>query len=280
MLPAGDAFLQTQGGNNNPYNQDNPTSWIDRDRLRANREIFRVVCRLIAFQKAHPSLCRSRFWRAEGRQGYGGGAVYSGYSLSRHTGEGTGEGRPIQRLGLFWRHGRLGVQAEEKSMPRDYHHYDGSTPVQGEHPHARHGAHPAQTAGDPMAHNHDKHAGHSPEMFRHRFWLSSLLTLPILYFDQHVQAWFGYQAVAFPGAAWVQPLLSVGLYLYGGVVFVQGASRALEHLAALLPLGPTAWWESALRTSRSATCRWETASSFVPVSKFPRTAWCWRAPPV
>src|SRR5919201_1425056 len=144
-------------------------------------------------------------------------------------------------------------------MNRDHQHHDGSTPVQGEHPHTRHEAHPAQTAGDHMTHDYDKHAGHSPEMFRNRFWLSALLTLPILYFDRHFQAWFGYQAVAFPGAAWVQPLLSVALYLYGGGVFVQGAirelkirqpgmmtligmasvqgaSRALEHLAALLPV--------------------------------------------
>jgi Cu2+-exporting ATPase len=38
-------------------------------------------------------------------------------------------------------------------------------------------------------------------MFRDRFWLSLLLTLPILYFDAHFQAWFGYQAVQFLGAA-------------------------------------------------------------------------------
>jgi P-type Cu2+ transporter len=113
-------------------------------------------------------------------------------------------------------------------MKRDHHHHEGSTPVQGQHPLAMHEAHPAQTAGDHMTHAHDKHAGHSPDMFRNRFWLSALLTLPILYFDRHFQAWFGYQAVAFSGAAWVQPLLSVALYLYGGGVFVQGAVRELK----------------------------------------------------
>ena len=29
MLLAGDEFGRTQGGNNNPYNQDNETSWLD-----------------------------------------------------------------------------------------------------------------------------------------------------------------------------------------------------------------------------------------------------------
>jgi P-type Cu2+ transporter len=75
---------------------------------------------------------------------------------------------------------------------------------------------------------HDKHAGHTPGMFRDRFWLSLLLTLPVLYFDMHFQGWFGYQAVQFPGVAWVQPLLSTVLYLYGGGVFVQGAVRELR----------------------------------------------------
>ncbi len=67
MLRAGDEFLQTQGGNNNPYNQDNATSWLDWDRLRAHRDVFRFFRGLIAFRKAHPSLGRSRFWRHDVR---------------------------------------------------------------------------------------------------------------------------------------------------------------------------------------------------------------------
>lgn len=63
MFRAGDEFLQAQGGNNNPYNQDNETSWLDWDLLRKNREIFRFFKMMIAFRKAHPTLCRSRFWR-------------------------------------------------------------------------------------------------------------------------------------------------------------------------------------------------------------------------
>jgi isoamylase len=65
MLRAGDEFLQTQGGNNNPYNQDNETSWLDWSRLDAHRDVFRFARLMIGFRKAHPSLCRSRFWRAD-----------------------------------------------------------------------------------------------------------------------------------------------------------------------------------------------------------------------
>jgi isoamylase len=63
MLRAGDEFLQTQGGNSNPYNQDNETSWLDWDRLEAHKDVFRFFRRMIAFRKAHRSLGRSRFWR-------------------------------------------------------------------------------------------------------------------------------------------------------------------------------------------------------------------------
>lgn len=67
MFRAGDEFLQTQRGNNNPYNQDNEMSWLDWDRCRRNQDIFRFFKEMIAFRKAHPSLGRSRFWRGDVR---------------------------------------------------------------------------------------------------------------------------------------------------------------------------------------------------------------------
>ena len=63
MLRAGDEFLNTQFGNNNPYNQDNETGWLDWNQLHSNQDIFHFFKSMIAFRKAHPSLCRSRFWR-------------------------------------------------------------------------------------------------------------------------------------------------------------------------------------------------------------------------
>lgn len=65
MLRAGDEFLHTQGGNSNPYNQDNETTWLDWRRLAAHPDAFRFARLMIAFRKAHPSLCRSRFWRED-----------------------------------------------------------------------------------------------------------------------------------------------------------------------------------------------------------------------
>lgn len=86
--------MHTQGGNNNPYNQDNETSWLDWDRLMANRDIFTFVQRMIAFRKSHPSLCRSRFWRHDVRW-YGVGPTvdptYHSHSLAFYL-DGISEG--------------------------------------------------------------------------------------------------------------------------------------------------------------------------------------------
>ena len=65
MFRAGDEFLNTQFGNNNPYNQDNITGWLDWSQLGTNQNIFRFFKNMIAFRKSHPSLSRSRFWRED-----------------------------------------------------------------------------------------------------------------------------------------------------------------------------------------------------------------------
>jgi glycogen operon protein len=65
MLRAGDEFMNSQGGNNNPYNQDNRTNWLDWEMLNKNQDLFRFFQRMIAFRKSHPALSRSRFWRED-----------------------------------------------------------------------------------------------------------------------------------------------------------------------------------------------------------------------
>jgi isoamylase len=67
MFLAGDEFMNTQGGNNNPYNQDNETTWLDWNLLDRNRDVFRFFCKMIAFRKSHHSIHRPRFWREDVR---------------------------------------------------------------------------------------------------------------------------------------------------------------------------------------------------------------------
>ncbi len=106
MLRAGDEFLQTQGGNTNPYNQDNRTTWLDWDRLQANRDVHRFFRRLIAFRKAHPSLCRSRFWREDVRW-YGVGPAVDLAWHSRSLafflrGGSQGDGNLYAMINAYW----------------------------------------------------------------------------------------------------------------------------------------------------------------------------------
>ncbi len=67
MFCAGDEFLQTQFGNNNPYNQDNEITWLDWDRLEQNRDVFRFFRLMIGLRKTHPTFARSRYWREDVR---------------------------------------------------------------------------------------------------------------------------------------------------------------------------------------------------------------------
>jgi glycogen operon protein len=65
MFCMGDEFMNTQRGNNNPYNQDNEISWLDWGLKETNAEVFRFFQKMIAFRKAHPSLSRSTYWRGD-----------------------------------------------------------------------------------------------------------------------------------------------------------------------------------------------------------------------
>jgi glycogen operon protein len=81
MFLAGDEFLQTQRGNSNPYNQDNETTWLDWSRIESEAAHFRFFRRMIAFRRAHPTLCRNRFWRNDVRwYGAAGGPDFAPHS--------------------------------------------------------------------------------------------------------------------------------------------------------------------------------------------------------
>ncbi len=61
MLLAGDELGRTQGGNNNPYCQDNETSWLDWTLDEEARELLAFTQKLISFRKQYSILRESRF---------------------------------------------------------------------------------------------------------------------------------------------------------------------------------------------------------------------------
>ncbi len=67
MFRMGDEFLQTQHGNNNPYNQDNEISWLDWDRKSQFEDVYRFFKLIIACRKSHPAIGRGVFWNEDVR---------------------------------------------------------------------------------------------------------------------------------------------------------------------------------------------------------------------
>ncbi|MFF0718778.1 heavy metal translocating P-type ATPase [Micromonospora sp. NPDC003816] len=77
---------------------------------------------------------------------------------------------------------------------------------------------------------HDTHAGHDPEAFRRKFWLSLALTVPVVFTSPMVMDWFGYR-LDFPGVDLVGPVLGTVVFGYGGWPFLQGAVREVRDRA-------------------------------------------------
>ena len=121
MFRAGDEFLNTQLGNNNPYNQDNEISWLDWSQLRANQDIFLFFKGMIAFRKSHPSLCRSRFWRDD-VSWYGVGITVD-VSPDSHSlafclhGASQGDDDIYVMINAFWRELQFQIQ---EGAPEDW----------------------------------------------------------------------------------------------------------------------------------------------------------------
>jgi Cu2+-exporting ATPase len=113
-------------------------------------------------------------------------------------------------------------EVNQRPGPHDMHrghaapaHAPPARSVQGHDAHAEH-------AG------HDKHAGHSVAMFRDKFWVTLLLTLPTLVWGHMLQRAFGYTAPHFPGSHWIPPVFGTAVFAYGGWPFLQGALRELR----------------------------------------------------
>lgn len=109
---------------------------------------------------------------------------------------------------------------------QDIDHSLHDTAVEPEKPHEHHaGVGPGTDShaghGEQPAHGVD-HSGHEL-MFRNRFWVSLILTAPVLVFSPMLQEWFGFRTPEFPGSQFVGPFFAIAIFLYGGVPFIQMA---------------------------------------------------------
>jgi Cu2+-exporting ATPase len=71
------------------------------------------------------------------------------------------------------------------------------------------------------------HEGHE-QMFRRRFFVSTLLSIPVLLYSPTLQEWLGFSVPTVPGSEWINPVFAVIVFAYGGVPFLQMAVPELR----------------------------------------------------
>lgn len=72
-------------------------------------------------------------------------------------------------------------------------------------------------------HDHSRHM----EQFKRKFWVSLILTIPVLLLSEMIQTWFGFTIkIAFQKE--VLFLLSLAVYLYGGWPFLRGMFQEIK----------------------------------------------------
>lgn len=104
---------------------------------------------------------------------------------------------------------------DHKDEPQTHENHSGHSEQHGNGQHGDHGDHGVD------------HTGHE-QMFRKRFWICLVLSIPVLLYSQALQNWFGFTMPAFPGSEWIVPVFSIIVFGYGGVPFLQMAIPELE----------------------------------------------------
>jgi Cu2+-exporting ATPase len=108
-------------------------------------------------------------------------------------------------------------------------------------------------------------------MFRDKFWLSLLLTIPTLIWGHMLPRFFGYAPPKFPGSYWVAPAFGAVVYLYGGSPFVRGAIRELRDrlpgMMTLIALAITVAfvWSAAVTLGAPGMPLWEELATLVTI---------------
>jgi P-type Cu2+ transporter len=136
----------------------------------------------------------------------------------------------------------------EENVPATAHTHhqaeEGGTMAEPQHQHAAahhdHQAQPSHTSAGQADHGdkhsaghgsghgaHIDHTGHET-MFRNRFWVCLILSIPVLLYSEMIQMWLGFTVPAFPGSQWLAPLFAIIVFAYGGVPFLQMAVPELQ----------------------------------------------------
>lgn len=100
--------------------------------------------------------------------------------------------------------------------------------------HAEH-AHADHTQQDQHSSNEHDHSGHGTDhsgheiMFRNRFWVSLLLSIPVILYSPSIQSWLNFTMPEFTGSQWISPIFSVVVFIYGGIPFIKMAMPEIRN---------------------------------------------------
>ncbi|NOX36776.1 MAG: copper-translocating P-type ATPase [Calditrichaeota bacterium] len=122
--------------------------------------------------------------------------------------------------------------AHTQGMEHAHHEHAGH--AKADHQKAQHGGHGGHGehgghGGDAHKGHHDHHA-HMIADFRKRFWISLVLTIPILLLAPMVQKFLGLEGLRFAGDVFLSFLLSSVVFFYGGYPFLKGIFDELKKL--------------------------------------------------
>ncbi len=116
--------------------------------------------------------------------------------------------------------------------PGDHaHHHDAHAGHHGSHAGHDHAAHAMGDHAAHAGHGHGDHGGHAGHeaVFRQKFWISLILSIPIVLYSHMIQEWFNFSMPTFTGSDWISPVLGTILFFYGGWVFLEGGWEELKQ---------------------------------------------------
>ncbi|MFU8827480.1 MAG: copper-translocating P-type ATPase [Brevefilum sp.] len=110
-------------------------------------------------------------------------------------------------------------------MTTDNHHHEQSV----EHAHeGKMGDSGHEPKNDHKHHGGTDHSGHE-DLFRRKFWISLILSIPVLVFSETIQGWLGFTTPDFPLSGWIVPVFSIVVFIVGGVPFFQMATGEFKQ---------------------------------------------------
>ena len=149
----------------------------------------------------------------------------------------------------------------DRHTATSHRHEDDDTAAH--HAQAGHQAHDDHADDGHEGHDHGDHL----TMFRDRFWVALVLTVPVVVWAPMIQEWLGYTAPDIPGSQVLAPVLGTIIFVYGGWPFLTGGVReardrspgmmlliamaiTVAYVASLAHtfelFGAELWWELAL----------------------------------